>query len=296
VSLPKSDALPNPADASTSTGAARPPVIVIGMHRSGTSLVARILSELGVHIGAELDRHNEAICFKQVNRDLLESHGAHWARPEPFVSHLLESASLEADVRLARASLERWAPSYGEIQDDQAWGWKDPRNTLTLPVWLEIFPQASIIHVVRNGLDVALSLGRREPRRLLRFLQGRPMRDQVMLPPTIARGYDLWASYVQRGLDLEICGAPWLTLRYEELVSDPAAAIMCLTQFLRIEVDDGVLQDLGERIIREPAQQSRFEGWRLRFLFGSGMLDPQPLRSLGYEPEMRVQRGDTATR
>ncbi|MBW1793701.1 MAG: sulfotransferase [Deltaproteobacteria bacterium] len=41
------------------------------------------------------------------------------------------------------------------------WGWKDPRTTLTLPLWLKLFPKARIIHVIRNGIDSALSLWRR---------------------------------------------------------------------------------------------------------------------------------------
>lgn len=272
------------AGAQTITSATRAPVIVIGMHRSGTSLVAKILSELGVYIGAELDRHNEAMCFKHVNQELLRSQGAHWAKPEPFVSKLGDCAFLEQKLGLALVSLERWAPSYGEIDADQAWGWKDPRNTLTLPVWREIFPEARVIHVVRNGLDVALSLGRREPRRLLRLLRRRPMRDEVMVPPTIARGYALWSSYMHIALDLESHGSPWLTLRYEDIVSNPHPAVAALIQFLGIEVDDATVQNLGERVVRDPSGQSQLESWRLRLLLKTGIIDPQPLRALGYEP------------
>jgi hypothetical protein len=45
-----------------------------------------------------------------------------------------------------------------------AWGWKDPRNSITLPVWLKLFPDARVIHIVRNGVDVAESLYRRQQR------------------------------------------------------------------------------------------------------------------------------------
>ena len=50
---------------------------------------------------------------------------------------------------LAYRSLERF---------DQPWGWKDPRNVFTLPLWLRVFPEAKIIYIVRNGVDVAASL------------------------------------------------------------------------------------------------------------------------------------------
>jgi hypothetical protein len=38
------------------------------------------------------------------------------------------------------------------------WGWKDPRSTFTLPLWLCLFPNAKIINIKRHGVDVAQSL------------------------------------------------------------------------------------------------------------------------------------------
>jgi hypothetical protein len=52
------------------------------------------------------------------------------------------------------------------------WGWKEPRNTFTLPLWLDIFPKARIIHIYRNGIDVAKSLAKREEARLEKLLRG----------------------------------------------------------------------------------------------------------------------------
>src|SRR5262249_1038388 len=43
-----------------------------------------------------------------------------------------------------------------------AWGWKEPRTTLFAGRWLEIFPEARVLHVVRNPLAVAASIQRRE--------------------------------------------------------------------------------------------------------------------------------------
>ena len=49
---------------------------------------------------------------------------------------------------------------------DFPWGWKDPRNTFLLPLWRDIFPEAKVIHVIRNGVDVAASLLTREEKRI----------------------------------------------------------------------------------------------------------------------------------
>jgi len=44
---------------------------------------------------------------------------------------------------------------------DFPWGWKDPRNTFTIDIWIEVFPNAKLIHIYRNPIDVAESLRKR---------------------------------------------------------------------------------------------------------------------------------------
>ena len=52
---------------------------------------------------------------------------------------------------------------YKDIRNlDFPWGWKDPRNTFTIDLWKEIFPDARILHIYRNPIDVAESLRKRE--------------------------------------------------------------------------------------------------------------------------------------
>lgn len=56
------------------------------MHRSGTTLVTRMLMELGVFMGATRDRYGESRFHQHVNRQLMLAAGATWATPEMFVS------------------------------------------------------------------------------------------------------------------------------------------------------------------------------------------------------------------
>src|SRR5438309_5657294 len=59
--------------------AATPPIIVAGMHRSGTSLLARLLEIAGVCMGYRKDANfYESVCFLGANRLLLENLGASW--------------------------------------------------------------------------------------------------------------------------------------------------------------------------------------------------------------------------
>ena len=41
------------------------------------------------------------------------------------------------------------------------WGWKDPRNSLTLPFWQELLPNLKTLIIVRNPLEVAYSMRER---------------------------------------------------------------------------------------------------------------------------------------
>jgi len=59
----------------------RQPIILLGMHRSGTSLIARLLDELGLFQGSELQEDHESVHFLDVNDLLLKRIGASWDNP-----------------------------------------------------------------------------------------------------------------------------------------------------------------------------------------------------------------------
>ncbi|MGV3719995.1 MAG: sulfotransferase [Actinomycetota bacterium] len=144
------------------------PLIVIGMHGSGTSVVSHILAELGVYMGANLDSHAEAGEFFQLNEELLYRSGAGWSRPEPFLADLSSASTTTSGVlRLLGATYGSLRTRYlaEMIRRPQStrsvWGWKDPRTSLTLPLWLRLFPHARILHVRRDPATAAASIHRR---------------------------------------------------------------------------------------------------------------------------------------
>ena len=157
-----------------------PPIIVIGMHRSGTSMVSAMLWALGVYLGPELGPpgdtdpgiaqddlrrvygYAEAAAFREVNVRLLERAGASWSRVEPFLAQRDAEAFRRASLRAMQ-----WA-TFGQLRSryllrglDGLWGWKDPRTSLTLPHWLQLFPEARVLHVRRDPEAAADSLYRR---------------------------------------------------------------------------------------------------------------------------------------
>jgi hypothetical protein len=134
------------------------------MHRSGTSLVARLLQECGLDLGppSELvpaDEHNadgyhEHRGFVAVNDAILQLLGGGWdapPAPAPGWEQREEFAPLDES---ARELVEGFAAS-------PRWGWKDPRSSLTLPFWQRVLPDLRVVICVRNPVEVLLSLQRR---------------------------------------------------------------------------------------------------------------------------------------
>lgn len=146
-------------------------VCVLGMSRSGTSLTARILNLLGVDLGAEeelmepAEANNPAGFWEHngiaaLNEDILATLGdaprQRWRYPPTLENGWEDDPRLEPHRRAARSMLEQ---SFAGVP---VWGWKDPRNCLTLPFWQSLVPAMRYVICVRHPLDVAASLEARD--------------------------------------------------------------------------------------------------------------------------------------
>ena len=57
------------------------PIIITGMHRSGTSLLSKILIENDVYMGSKLDSNSESVFFQRINKWILSCNGSSWDNP-----------------------------------------------------------------------------------------------------------------------------------------------------------------------------------------------------------------------
>jgi hypothetical protein len=238
---------------------AQPPLIVIGMHRSGTTLVAGLLARAGIYMGRRLGRNHEALHFRHLNRWLLAQGGGSWARPLGFTDVLADPPARALAADYLRASLQPpraagfWGARGLAATPAGPWGWKDPRTTFTLPLWLELFPEARIIHVERHGMDVAESLVTRRERALARsqarFNRRRWLyrlvakRGELLDTPRLANregALALWAEYIAEGRrQTEALGGQALSLRYETLLQQPERELARLADFSGLSLDAG---------------------------------------------------------
>ena len=192
-------------------------ILVLGMHRSGTSTVTRALPVLGVDIGshhlARADNPRgffEEPQFVAINERLLQALGADWksfkALPLSCFSRLLA----EETGRLAREFLLTFCAS------SLPRGLKDPRASRLLPFWLPLCSALnialSVIVVLRNPVNVARSLAKRDA-----------------LASSWA--FALWTRYICEAL-LYSRTVPRLLVSYELLMQRPRCELMRMARFL----------------------------------------------------------------
>lgn len=133
-------------------------LVITGMHRSGTSLVASLFARAGIHLGEQFVAPRadnpfgffEDAEFVQFHHDALQARGQNILVNRTF--HFTPTA----------AERERAAALIAARQSREQWGWKDPRTTLFLDFWREQLPQAQFVFVYRHPFDVLLSLARRD--------------------------------------------------------------------------------------------------------------------------------------
>jgi len=133
--------------------------LVLGMHRSATSFIARALHKMGVKMydqeisatKGNKEGHAEDVDFVRLNEKMLADMGASWSNPptEDVVHNWTKKEAHE----LVKAKAE----------GQKMWGWKDPRTSLLLPVYQEALEgDVYLIACFRKPQKVAESLHARD--------------------------------------------------------------------------------------------------------------------------------------
>jgi|GEM_PF-2108777 len=139
------------------------PTCIAGMHRSGTSMVAGLLQVCGLFLGPEEELgfdsnngepHFENVRFVALNDQILSRLGGSWNNPPKLPAGWEHMPEIEPLTGQAKQLIKHLG-----VQGD--WGWKDPRNSLTLPFWRRIVPDLRLVICLRNPLEVAHSLRKR---------------------------------------------------------------------------------------------------------------------------------------
>lgn len=138
------------------------PVLIIGMHNSGTSILAELIHKGGVFLGNNMSHYESHFFSIFINDLLIMKGGNNWAKL-PIMS-IDEVLSFKGTI--GPFIKKYWIADYLQWGYDgiSKWGIKDPRISVLLPLYLEIFPNAKIVHIKRDPNDVAASLCQRSKR------------------------------------------------------------------------------------------------------------------------------------
>lgn len=208
------------------------PIFVVGCQRSGTTFL----------------------------RLLLDSHGSIACGPETRFLTAFEAITGEEWHRIARFGFPReyWirriADFFASFQEDYArslgksrWADKSPLYALHLPFLLEMFPDANIIHVIRDVPDVA-----RSHRNAFGY------KSALNAPRK-------WSRYIAavRAAARDLPADQYLEVRYERLVADIEGTMRQVCDFVGEPWDDAVLDyqdkphDVNPRYWDRTAQRRR---------------------------------------
>jgi hypothetical protein len=199
-------------------------VLVLGMHRSGTSALARGLQMLGVYLGNDFispkpdnpTGYWEDRNIYEINERLLAVFGLKWEEVALIDAARWDAPGVEALRTEAVAYLR------SQFVSHSLWGFKDPRTIRLLPFWRSVLRSLEVdesyLLVIRNPRSVAKSLIRRHGM------------DAVT-------AHLLWLVYVVPNLSM-IANRPFIVADYDLVMANPRQELERIGKGLKIPLTD----------------------------------------------------------
>lgn len=204
-------------------------VVVLGPQRSGTSLVAGLLREVGVDMGRNLigktfsnpTGHYENAEFVELNDRILLAAGGDANHPP-----------LPQEIERVKTAFIKDIRSLIQRSQKALWGWKDPRTALTLSLYLPFLENPFFILCRRDIESIAASL---EKRSAVPFQEG--VRLAQLYEKRIETALNSHEEY------------PRLEIAYEELLKNPAGVIQTLIAFLDIRPSPDAKEKARKKVL-----------------------------------------------
>ena len=224
------------------------PVFIVGMPRSGTSLVEQILASHPAVFGAgELSRLSEIIQPGAVEA---------WADGRPY-PHYLDNLSVPAANQMANEYLKtiNAMNNSATLVTD-----KMPQNFIHLGVAQILFPQCKVIHCMRDPRDTGLSCF------MTSFLAGQEFANDLSHIAQYYRDYERLMAHWKTVLDL-----PMLDVRYEDVVADQEGQSRRMLEFLGLPWDANCMKfhqthravpTASREQVRKPIYNSSIGRWK----------------------------------
>ena len=199
-------------------------IVVLGMHRSGTSAITRSLKVLGVDLGDNLMPQAEAnnakgfwedLDINTLNIELLHALGHEWHSIQPISLAELTSPTAES-FKLRATTLLR-----NKIKNTKIFGLKDPRICRLLPFWQSVFKHLNI--------EVKYIIASRNPISVTRSLKKRDGFDFI-------KSYYLWIDHAANSV-IHTLGKNRIIVDYDLLIEEPTEQLQRIANALELYFD-----------------------------------------------------------
>lgn len=231
----------------------RSPLVVLGVSRSGTTLLRVILdrsSSIAIpdesfFVPLLARRHRRTVDAERFLDDVarIPTIRAWGLRPEDVAPRIRPGmATGDAIAAIFEA--------YAERAGKPRWGDKTPMYMRHLGLLERLFPDAQYVHLVRDGRDAALSF--------VEMPEGTFSRTWAH-PTTPAQFACLWAKEVSdaRAVGQRVGIARYHEVRYEELVGDPEAVVVGICAFAGLAFEPDMLAYADSVDVSEKPHQQR---------------------------------------
>lgn len=286
----------------------KPPVIIIGMSRSGTSMLTRMLDSLGLFCGSTLTGNHEAVLFRELNDWLLSQCSGGLENPG-VIKYLLRdeearklfsefiSFTMSTHRAVSYLGLSKFLSLRTPARLNIPWGWKDPRNTYTLPIWLDLFPEAKVIHIYRHPMDIVNSLMTRRKNGLKRLSEKHKSWRSIywyylsekFIPSKRVfvdlrgaapdEGLKMWEEYMAEARShVNNLGNRAIEIKYEDFLDEPAKVLAELSEFTGLKERPGQIEELTKNVNKSRAYAFKKDPSLLDFANDHSEL----LKSYGY--------------
>ena len=245
--------------ASTRGPRSKAPVFVLGCGRSGTKLLYHTLLSAGgfALYHAESNTFNLIglrfgnLARRENRRDLLD----HWLHSKLFYRSCLTREEIEPKIleecRNAGDFLRILMETIARKQGVERWAECTPLHLLYLPLIKKLFPDALIVHIIRDGRDVAVSLDR------IGWIKPFPWdRSRKLLVPAI-----FWKWIVGKGHHYgSRMGGDYLEVHYEDVVERPRETLAQIGAFIDHDLDYDRIQQNAQGSMVDPNSSFRGDG------------------------------------
>lgn len=204
-------------------------IVVLGMHRSGTSVITRSLQIMGVGLGDRLmppvEGNNakgfwEDVDLNALNIEMLNTVDSDWFYVQAIKSIDIEILHKQGYFLRAVELLRE------KVSSSAIFAFKDPRVAKLLPFWKDAFTHCN--------LDVDYVLAVRNPLSVVKSLMKRDALDAE-------QSYLLWLSYVITSLTYS-AGKKRVFVDYDRLIKSPDNELNRVVKYLDLEINPTELQ------------------------------------------------------